>query len=148
MPLLEPGQELVYLQCVDPECPNRRPGTEHAHGQTPDTPGMYSIRIEPPEPVEPAPLSELDLLAYVEAGSVAWWPPIPLTGGAAGSMLWWGAGSAEGRYVTADMRDLEAAGLTTVPDEPLSCRCCWRWELTPAGVARLAGLRRAEESHA
>lgn len=31
MPLLEHGDEAVYEQCQDPECPAKREGFEHAH---------------------------------------------------------------------------------------------------------------------
>lgn len=33
MPLLGPGDEVTYAQCLDPACPDHRAGYEHAHAQ-------------------------------------------------------------------------------------------------------------------
>lgn len=31
MPVAEPGDEAIYIECVDPECPAHREGYGHAH---------------------------------------------------------------------------------------------------------------------
>jgi hypothetical protein len=31
MPAAQDGDLASYQQCTDPDCPDRRPGTEHAH---------------------------------------------------------------------------------------------------------------------
>ena len=30
---LEPGESILYTQCHDPDCPDIKPGTHHAHGK-------------------------------------------------------------------------------------------------------------------
>lgn len=32
--LVEPGQDVVYIKCNDPDCPKHKPGLHHAHLET------------------------------------------------------------------------------------------------------------------